>query len=311
MLALPNTGFRTSIAAHNIDINIFCDWIESSLVFSQARISKSDVVDALKENLIYQDSDFAMELVDRAWILLKERVDYLSSPIGITVGINFIERSGDWHDFPSYAFCLAVTAAGYYNGNLVVSTHGSYSAQGELFEEITEHSFALTFANWSVKRIGWGAGHPLPLSDVIDNIVTDLCEKNGSETALHVNKNTKELGLDILAYYSFNDSNASFPVLLVQCATGKNWKSKKHTPDIKTWEKIVSFNSRPVKAFAMPFAYADKIDYRLETTSVDGVFMDRYRILIPFRTNPSSPLLDTRILAWLTPIVAAFPRLDS
>lgn len=125
-----------------------------------------------------------------------------------------------------------------------------------------------------------------------------------------MDKHANELGIDLLAYYSYGDPHASFPVLLVQCASGDNWQSKRHTPDLELWEKIVNFNSRPVRGLVMPFAFADAKTFRRDTLVVRGVFMDRNRLLGAFyrSSRQVSGRLNKRLEAWVKKVLGSAPK---
>lgn len=311
MLALPNKGMARSVNVHNIDLNILCDWIEASVVFEDTELSKSDVIDVLIEEQVYSDQAFAAAIVENAWAVISRRATYLSQPLGIRVAGNRINRTDDWTVFPAYGFCLALSCVELYSG--LPALWGSNSVeQGALFEELTAESLSQTFQGWTVKRIGWSAtNNPISLRDALPTIISDLNEAEAAETNLHLTSAVKDLGLDLLAFYSFGDRQASIPVLLVQCASGSDWISKRHTPDIEFWgKKIISFNSHPVRGFAMPFAFAEPLHFRRDAAAVNGVFVDRYRLLKSFRQNNAtvSTALNAQLTTWIEPRVAQLPR---
>lgn len=311
MLALPNKGMSLSVNVHNIDLNVLCDWIEASVVFDDAELSKSDVIDVLMEEQIYRNQIFAAEIVETAWSVISRRATYLSQPLGISVTGNRIIRTDDWTLFPAYGFCLALSCVELYSG-LPTLWGGNSVEQGALFEELTAESLSQAFHGWTVKRIGWSATHnAVSLRDALPTIISDLHEEDGAETNLHLTSAVKDLGLDLLAFYSFGDRQASIPVLLVQCASGSDWVSKRNTPDIEFWQrKIISFNSQPVRGFAMPFAFAEPLHFRRDAAKVNGVFVDRYRLLKSFRQNNASvsTALNARLTGWMRPRLAQLPR---
>lgn len=50
MLRLPEAGISASKKTHNSDLQLFCDWVEGSLLFTgTARLSRSAIVDVLCE----------------------------------------------------------------------------------------------------------------------------------------------------------------------------------------------------------------------------------------------------------------------
>lgn len=310
MLALPNLGMGRSVSKHNVNLNILCDWIEASVVFDDEQLSKSDVIDILMEEQIYASQSFASERVDDAWAVIARRMNYLSQPLGISVSGNRINRVDDWEKLPAYGFCLALSCVDFY-AQLPPGWGGEHVVQGNLFEELALEAFNQTLPGWTIKRIGWSATNdPKSLSDALPTILSDLNESAGPDLELHVDKTVKDLGLDLLAFYSFEDQQASIPVLLVQCASGKNWTNKRHTPDIELWKKVISFNSQPIRAFVMPFAFADVLHFRRDAAPVNGVFIDRYRLLKAFRQNNANvtAALNLKLDNWVRPRIAELPR---
>lgn len=311
MLRLPDNGLARSVNRHNIDLNVFCDWIEASVVFDDAELSKSDVTEILIEEQIYQNQDFAAEMIENAWAVISRRVNYLSQPLGISVDGNRINRAEDWTAFPAYGFCLALSCVKLYSRLTTLWAH-NYVAQGALFEELTAESLSQTFKGWTVNRVGWSpTSNPVLLRDVLPTIVHDLNEIEAAEKDLHLTKSVKDLGLDLLVFYPFGDMQASSPVLLVQCASGKDWTRKRQTPDIVFWEnKIISFNSRPMRGFAIPFSFAEPLHFRRDAAAVNGMFVDRYRLLKSFTQNDNSvsAQLNTQLKDWTQPRVDQLPR---
>ncbi len=316
MLRLPDRGMLRSVNVHRVDLNVLCDWIEACVVFDDVELSKSDVIDVLVEEQIYGSSDehsaqdFAAERVDDAWAIISRRIAYLSQPLGISVSGNRIVRVNDWTDFPAYGFCLALSCVEMYS-QLPANWGAEYVTQGRLFEELTVESFSQTLPGWKVKKVGWAAdNNPISLSDAFPTLLADLNESAGTDSQLHLTSSVKDLGLDLLAFYSFDDSQSSFPVFLVQCASGSNWPGKRQTPDIDLWRKIVNFNARPLRAFAIPFAFADSQQFRRSSASVDGMFVERYRLLKSFRQNnvSVSAALDVQLVDWVNPRIAQLPR---
>lgn len=278
MLALPEKGMAVSRTVHNVNLNHLCDWIEASLLFGDDNLSISDVIDILIEHQVYADQDFASERVAIAWGVLKRRYKTLGSPLGLRVSGSRLSKSGSWQSFPAYAFCMLLTCMTYLYPE-AMKAHRSINAQGALFECLAVESLRAMFPGWNVRSVGWSPANPTKLKSNIDGIINDLREVAGSEIDLYVDEYANEIGLDVLAYLPYSDSHAALPVLMVQCASGADWIRKRHTPDMLKWEKIVNFSSRPIKGFVMPYAFAEQREFRKESVSVGGVFIDRYRLL--------------------------------
>lgn len=306
MLALPEVGINRSVNEHNCDHQCVCDWIESSLIFSDDEISKSDVVDILIENTIYDDQDFCREFVDTVWNTLESRIGTINSPITISFTAERISRQNEWTADVPYSFCMILSCSLWYPG-WARGFGGGYNAQGELFEKFVVESMSKHFPMWTINRTGWSATNVARLGTVVNGIIDVMSEIEG-ETALWVHSKANEMGLDVFGYYTFNDNRPGMPVYFLQCASGKNWVDKRHTPDLKIWRNIISFASKPVKAFAIPFALDDK-EFRQSCILVDGLFLNRYRLLSPYnidRNWPSQELIDS-ITAWLTPRANSLP----
>lgn len=318
MLALPDKGMRPSVHTHNVDLSVLCDWIEASVVFDDNELSKSDVIDVLVEEQVYVSSEahsaqaFASERVDDAWAIIASRAGYLSNPLGINVSGNRIVRTDPWTEFSAYGFCMALSCRAMYSG-LHDHWGNDYVEQGNLFEKLAAESLGHAFPGWVVKRVGWsGTGNPITLQDALQSMIDALDENEASDAQLHVTSYVKDLGLDLLAYYSFKDRCPSNPIVLVQCASGLDWRSKRYTPDIDLWKKIIQFNSQPLRGFAMPFAFASEMDFRREAAPVNGLFVDRYRLLRSFCQNGLhvSANLASEIEAWVSPRIAMLQRAD-
>jgi hypothetical protein len=312
MLALPDVGMRTSVTVHNVDLAILCDWVEASVVFDSEEMSRSEVIDTLLENHVYQNQDFAAEIVESAWAILRERFEYLGGPLGITATGNRISRKQSWDTFPAYGFCLALSCAEVYP-----AWAGGWSTppatHGDMFERLVAESVEKRFTGWTVRRLGWSPTNAVRLRATIDGMIGDLSEKAGAEIDTHVTNSANELGLDLLVYHSFADGESSFPVFMIQCASGKNWVEKRHTPDMNIWSKVVSFNSHPVKGFAMPFAFSDGLELRKAATPVNGLFMERNRLLGVFKANPAnlSSDLNNSLIEWTSAQVKSIPRAEA
>ncbi|GAJ16687.1 unnamed protein product, partial [marine sediment metagenome] len=59
MLAIPTRGIYRSVKEHNVELDVFSDWIEGTILFDEADLSNVDIVDILCEDLICDDQNFA------------------------------------------------------------------------------------------------------------------------------------------------------------------------------------------------------------------------------------------------------------
>lgn len=307
MLALPPKGFARSITKHNVDIAICCDWIEACALFGDGEASGSDVVDILRENEIYATQEFAWELVNNVFLAIRERKRVLGDgyPLHVQAGMRVVSDA-PWQDAAPYAFCLALSLSKAYP-NWAQAFGQDFGLQGKLFEDLTAEAVAMTFNGWEVHQTGWSATEPNHIATVVRNVAELIGEVTG-EVWRWSAKRAKEAGLDLLCFKPFPDNRAGFPIMLFQCASGKDWKSKLHQPELRVWTKIVSFTIDPQKALAMPFAL-DPDDFRNHANVVNGLLLDRDRLLVPGRANREwiSDGLRNRMQAWVEPRIGTLP----
>lgn len=307
MLALPPKGFARSITKHNVDVAICCDWIEACALFGDGEVSGSDIVDILRENEIYATQEFAWELVNNVFLAIRERKRVLGDgyPLRIQAGMRVVSDS-PWQDVSPYAFCLALSLSKAYPAWWQAFGQ-DFGPQGKLFEDLTAEAVTATFTGWEVHQTGWSATQPNHIATVVRNVAELIGEVTG-EVRRWSAKRAKEAGLDLLCFKPFPDNRAGLPIMLFQCASGKDWKSKLHQPELRVWTKIVSFTIDPQKALAMPFAL-DPDEFRNHANVVNGLLLDRDRLLVPGQANRewiSNDLRD-RMRAWVEPRIETLP----
>lgn len=307
MLATP-IGLNRSVDHHNVNFNAFCDWIEGSVLFDQNEVSGAEIVDILLEDGIYSKQDFAWEIVDNAWREIARRQAWIGAP-AIEEHEASLLPTTHWSEQPALSFCLIASYARWYP-QWARALGADFTEQGEIFETLVKESLNLIFPRWEIYHTGWTRTEPNNLDVIVKEVVSRLRELEGRlEPWTTVKAN--DAGLDLLCYRPFTDCRVGVPVLMMQCASGANWEEKLHTPNLNIWTKLISFASRPKKAFSTPYALSEA-DFMRNTNAANAVFFDRYRLLVPGQDNPAwvSVVLRDRINAWLTPRVAALPRLE-
>ena len=311
MLALPDNGMLRSINKHNIAFEFLCDWIEGSILFDETEDSFSvmDVVDVLISENIYDEQDFAKEIVVDAWNELTHRLNCIDSGMSFTVVFPHVERTGSWEDTPAHSFCVLLSLARCYKRWWACISGGDYNEQGELFELLTQESLEKQFSDWHIRRTGWYRMQPTELRGMVNRIANWLGEDAGDDINAWAGSDGKDMGLDLLFYRPFPDNRAGFPVYLMQCASGQNWTEKVYQPSIDFWQRLVNFVVRPQKAFAIPFALSDD-DFRKQCVLIQGLFLDRCRLLAAarFREQWESSSLKNRIIRWAMPRINQLPR---
>lgn len=310
MLALPKKGFNRSVNKHNVDALICCDWIEACALFGEGEATGSDVVDILRENEIYEDQDFAWELVNDAFLKIRERKRMLGEgyPFSIQAGTRVV-CGEDWGDVTPYAFCLILSLSKAYPA-WWQGFGANFGAQGQLFEDLTAQSVSQMFVGWETHQTGWSATTPNLIAGIVRTVAALVGEATG-DIGRWSARRAKEAGLDLLCYRPFPDARAGIPVMLFQCASGQDWRSKVHTPEVRIWTKIISFAADPQKAFAMPFSL-EPDEFRYHANLINGLLLDRDRLLSPGHGNRDwiSVDLRDRLRAWLPPRIDSLPAAD-
>ena len=293
------SGFRRSAKSHNTEISVLADWMEASALFSsEARISGAEMVDTLVSEEIYDSQDFCWEAVDNGLAELRRR-SKLNPGFSLSVVSRRVDRVvPTWKDAPAHAFLLLLTLAQRYDKWRKVMPI-DYLKQGELFEELTKESLANQLPDWVISPTGWSRANPTTLPQLVAQIAGELGEVQGN-VGEWTDPAAKEAGLDLLCYRPFADAQVGIPLLMLQCASGDwNQPGKIKTPDLELWIKLVQFASKPKKAFATHFSFSKK-EFRMVAGKVDGILLDRYRLL---GHKPESDWVSTRLrkglLAWV------------
>jgi hypothetical protein len=300
MLLLPDKGLNRSVYSHNYNIEVLCDWIETNLVFTTSEISVIEFAEYLISEEVYASQDFAREGVRNAIEELKRRISLIN-------GEDFYQFDGDlvipnicYETHPVYAFLLLLALAPKYSW-WSREFGQDYTEQGDLFELITKFSVEQQFNNYFVHQTGWTRENPNNLENVVNDITNLLNESLGSFDVWN-DPYANELGLDLLCFRKFSDNRKGIPVYLIQCASGNNWKDKLTTPDLNVWKDIIHFSVLPSRAFSTPFTFSE-IDFHKNSVKVQGVFLDRIRLLEANRYNQNwvPPELNERVLQWIEP----------
>lgn len=308
MLRVPSKGFGESVKAHNVDISALTEWIEGSVVFSDIDISQSDVSDILIEESIYRSQDFAGEGIAPAWAELGRRETILGDNCPYKVNKKTIVRTCDWQEVPAFSFCLMLSLQRSFRKALLKQVPANYGIQGSLFERLTSESLAKR--GWSTHRTGWSKAKSNSIRDKIQNLATHLGESVIDDGPKRwTSHHAKDAGLDIVCHIPFNDTWAGRPVFFIQCASGDDWKEKRCSPNISTWEKLIDLCTRPKRGLAMPFALLED-EFRKAANYDDLVLLlDRHRIASPPIAGKDwiSPGLQHDLNIWTNPRAAALP----
>ena len=308
MISLPTKGLAVSVNVHNVDRYILCDWIEASALFFGKDVTGPDLVDLLTENNIYKSQDFAWDIVNESLATLELRSRLLGEGYPLVATAEGFEAKGEWEDYSPYAFCLMLSLVRSH-GDWAKGNFGTdFTEQGELFELLTAEAVERTLTGWKVHSTGWTRTNTVRIKNVVQGICAQVNEAAG-DVARWTKSTAKEAGLDLVSWRPFVDGNVGVPVYLWQCASGMDWVQKRKTPDIALWSKIVTWAVTPRRAMAMPFAL-NETDLRHHSVAVEGLLMDRHRLLEPGveLRDWISPALRDRLIDWVWPRAAMLPQ---
>jgi hypothetical protein len=265
------------------DANYLADWVEFVLfayVDDEGFLSKAHLASFI-ENSVGSDPDD--DLLNFVWseLSLRQRWYGDNSPFRVLDG-KLIERALDWQKIPHYMAFLIYSLEG--NPN----TQNSSAYAGRIFE----HICCIAIKNFlDGDAIIYGAPNPMNVKQIADLINEAFVREPPAYR--------KDRGLDILAWRHFHDLRKSNFLLLVQCAAGKNWKSKLLELNLDSWKKYIQFSAAPSKGFAAPIVLSRDED--LDEASTDaGIFFDRPRLYRYIDADDLQQELFDKIIEWCT-----------
>jgi hypothetical protein len=296
MLPIPTT--TTGLGYEEVDeTTIYADWVECSALFHDEEISKSDVKDCFSEIDSF-DSEKTPLIVADIWSELERRKLLLGQRCPVSIKGNRITAM-NWQNYAAYSFCLLLS---YSKSNREWERKfcNDYQTQGEFFEHISVASLRHLLKDWEVNLTGWSKANSTNIKRQIKDIASELGESIGQETPRPVDKDG---GVDVLCYRLFPDKRGNYPVIFVQCATGRNWTDKRREDALRLWSNWIHFKTPNLlsRGFAVPFAFGDET-FRQTQIHGDCLILDRIR-LFSHNTIESKWLsinLLTKIEAWVT-----------
>ena len=311
MLAVPTSGFFRSVEVSNVSLDVLADWIEANVLFGdENQLSDASLIDVLCEEQICNEQAMAAGIIGNGWTELRRRQSCIGQAWPIALAPGRITRTRPWQDVPAHSFCVLLALAKWYRP-WAKKFGSNYTEQGELFEILTKKSLEAHFQGWKVHSTGWTRTQSRRLGAIVKDVSSLLGESEGP-LERWTRPSASDAGLDLVLYRPFNDARVGIPVYLFQCASGGDWEGKLHTPRLEIWTRIVDFAAKPKKAFATPFSFLDD-EFVRNCNLVDGLLLDRYRLLAAGDENPdwiSSDLRD-RLIAWCEPRVASLPSLNN
>ncbi len=284
MLGLPERAFVDPESGERLDEFQLADWLEGCITFEDESVSQNDVVDVLHENYLTAKTDAqsakndAVARVEAAWRELDRRKSCLGRSAPYNIDGARISRTCEWQYTPAFAFCLLISLLPVYRK--AFAKFRSYTKQGEIFEELTVAS--LKAVGWDVHGVGWSKTRANSIEAKVEAAAHFLgvAPLQGAIERWTAPK-AKDAGLDLICQYVFKDGWGGKPVILTQCASGDNWESKLHTPEIETWKKLIDIHTDPTRGLSMPFTVRPERFRRASFRAGFVLLMDRHRLAVP------------------------------
>lgn len=239
------------------------DWIEFYLVCNCVDFSKAEFQDFIENSTGIDVDEQDLGFIDSVWDEIENREKLYGKNPPFNVEDNVIRCNlATWKFQPHYCMCLIFSL----EGNPCVKDYTT-AASGTLFEGIIKKA-TTKFFNGIAYVYGYPNEKLKDFSNRIDTIdyVADL------------HSDIKDAGMDVLGIGPFNDGRKNDLSIIVQCATGRNWKSKIDDVNIDFWfgGKFLKFPLKPVKGFAIP-RIMKPTDIEKESLRF-GLLIDRTRI---------------------------------
>jgi hypothetical protein len=307
MIGIPESGMSPSAKVHNCDMLGVADWILSSSLFCEEDVSKSDVLDALMENNIYKSQDFCQEFILSVWTMLDSFFDDIKTP-ALRIDSKAVRFLADWKSDKALAYCLTASLRPNYE-SWSTKHCGDYIQQGAILEELTQIALSRYHPNARFKTTGWSG---LNTNQQFSALIAQICaDTNFTEQNLDLwdNGTAKDMGLDVYGFFPAFGRLPSSPFLMFQCASGSNWKKKRHTPDLGLWQHVIDIHAKPVRGMSIPFLVEEK-EFKKSLVLIGGPLIDRKSLLSAISGDLNIPAgLQSTIESWVEPRVTNLEKL--
>ena len=174
---------------------------------------------------------------------INERITTIGDGYPFSFDGTIITASTAWNkDALAYVFLLLISADGL-PGLRTGRRH---------FEQVVTAALARYLQGESLR---FGFPHRTPVPSHPNEAVNFLAEQIGERRIFtrQVKSSEKDMGVDAVAWKRFADSQPTKVVLLANCSTGADWKSKLGELSIDKWKRMIDFGCDPVRTFAVPW----------------------------------------------------------
>ena len=285
MIYLPNSNIAGRVEVIE-DYDRLADWVELACLFSDSsEVSFEDICETIHSaglvEIDPEDEEDPISLIcENIFRKLTFRSNSLACSYPFQVEKEMIVRRSIWEENLCFTALLLADMLRFYEFEREFIKYSKVKFTYN-FEKIVEacassicHSKSVRFGWPRDKHLGW----PTDIADRVNFMSEklDLKSKGWDRTQ----SKDKDIGLDVVARWRLSDDFPGQLILLIQCATGDNWKGKKGEPSLATWSNIVDWKARVVRGIAFPW----RIDIGANALArisdeFEALILDRFRLL--------------------------------
>lgn len=276
MIEIPDPQSYESIA----------DWIELHIATTSEAISKSDISSLLEQATGEEPTE---ALLSNIWIELSSRHNRYQNP-SYVVEDKRVSSIRDMREAYEYISCLVLSLFG---------APPELRGGPKLFERVSALAMK-EYMNGEVFLFGWPViqGGNAAIIERVKQVSVRIGEKLIEGPA----EKYKDRGVDIIAWKPFAEKRSSQNIVLAQCATGKNWRSKTTELPLASWIQYFHWACNPIKAFFVPAIIPDDLWHDVSTEA--GILFDRIRILNLLSEGIQDPQLRNNLRDWTVTVLA-------
>ncbi len=245
------------------------EWLELNLLKNNIPMSKSTICSLTGEE---------EGAVDEWLSQLEVRNRLYKRPL-YTIHNNRITPNFSWEEVPEYFLCL------FYSFNGANDNSGGTG----LFEKISAYALK-NFLNGEVFVLGFPAGK------TFNEYLDDIGEVCFEERLVPAHYSYKDDGVDVVGYKSFDDRRSSNLYVLLQCAAGKHWTSKRAIV-MNRWLKYFQWYQDNLVQSISTVDFVEGIKWE-KHSSTFGMLMDRLRIYNFLYEKDVNQELRLEVRAW-------------
>lgn len=153
-----------------------------------------------------------------------------------------------------------------------------WNAVVRLFEQLSVAALGRLFGP-DTKAVRFGhpadAPRPGPFTDALAWLAGELGYAVGSG---RTSANDQDAGVDAVAWRSFPDGRAGFPLVMAQCTLQRDYETKGSDIVLSRWRSLLSMRQDPLTALIVPFSLGSNLDVWEEINFTVDLVLDRFRI---------------------------------